>query len=277
MKITNKTQLNLLIGAPLEHSQSPVLHEACYQQLGINAVLLASPPCSQFKSLIQTIKTLAVKLTAVTAPYKEKVIKYLDQCSFEVSQLQAANTIIQRDGKLCGYNTDIDGISFALRHITLHKKQALIIGAGGAACAIAYFLKKNHAKLFWINRTRKKASVLAKKFGGRVIYHDELSDLPIDIIINTTPVGLHPNSKVSPLPHYLFHKKQVVFDLVYNPLVTPLLKQAKKQQAKIISGLDMFIGQGLKQIELLTDEVFTPTNIHALKKILIRNQQVAYK
>lgn len=277
MKVTNKTKLNMVIGYPLEHSQSPVLHETVYQLLDINAVLLAQPH-SQLKSLIQAIKTLSVELTAVTIPYKEKVIKYLDQCSPEVNALKAANTLIQRDGKLYGYNTDIDGIAFALRDIAIKNKKVVVIGAGGAARAMGYFLKKNHAKILWMNRTQKKAITLATEFGGDVICHDELNIMPIDIIINTTAVGLYPHIEVSPLSDYVFSSHQVVFDMIYNPMMTQLLKQAKKHKAEIISGLDMFIGQGIKQIELLTGKcIHTPKMIDTLRKVLIQNQRATLR
>lgn len=276
MKINSKTQLNMVIGYPLEHSQSPMLHAFSYQLLGINAIFLAQPRLLPLKSLITVIKTLGITLTAVTSPFKEKTINYLDHYSYEVKQLQATNTIIQRDGKLYGYNTDIDGINFALRHIAVSNKKVLIIGAGGAARGAAYFLKKNQAQLFWINRTSKKATVLAKKFGGNVVTSNELDGLSIDIIINTTPLGFYRNVDTSPLPVYAFNPKQVVFDMVYNPLMTPLLKQAKKQGANIISGLDMFIGQGLKQIELLTGQYLTPTIIKKLRKILIQDQTTTF-
>ncbi len=266
----------MVIGYPLEHSQSPMLHTFSYQLLDINAILLAQPRLLPLKSLITVIKTLGIRLTAVTSPFKEKVINYLDHCSDEVNELQATNTIIQLDGKLYGYNTDIDGINFALRHTAISNKKVLIIGTGGAARAVAYFLKKNHAQIFWINRTSKKATVLAKKFGGNVVTRNELDGLSIDIIINTTPIGSYPNGDTSPLPEYVFNPKQVVFDMVYNPLMTPLLKQAKKQRANIISGLDMFIGQGLKQIELLIGQYPTPTMSEKLRRILIQNQQATF-
>lgn len=272
MKISNKTQLNMVIGYPLEHSQSPMLHTLSYELLNINAVLLAQPRLLPLKSLIHAIKTLSIILTAVTSPYKEKIIKYVDQCNEEAKELQAVNTIIQRDGKLYGYNTDIHGIKFALRNTVVSDKKVLIIGAGGAARAAAYFLKKNHAHLFWINRTSKKATVLAKKFGGYVINNDELDEMSIDIVINTTPCGSYPKLDISPLPEYVFHANQVVFDMVYNPIMTPLLKQAKKQHAKIISGLEMFIGQGLKQIELLSAQQLKPAMIQKIRKALIQNQ-----
>jgi shikimate dehydrogenase len=275
MKLSSKTRLNMVIGHPLEHSQSPVLHHAVYQQLGIDAVLLAQPHL-QLKSLIQAIKTLCVEFTAVTLPYKEQVLQYIDQCSPEVKALRAANTLIQRDGKLYGYNTDVDGIAFALRNTTVQGKQVLVIGAGGAARAMGYFLKKNHAKIFWLNRTKKKAITLAKEFGGHVVSVDQLNVIEIDIIINTTPIGLYPHTDQSPLPDYVFNANQVVFDMVYHPINTQLLKQAKKYKAKTISGLDMFIGQGLKQIELLTGQrTHTLSMIEKLKRILIQNQRAA--
>lgn len=269
MNVTNKTRLNMVIGHPLGHSKSPVLHNAVYQHLGIDAVLLAQPHLD-INSLIHVIKTLNVALTAVTLPYKEKVISYLDKCSHEVNALQAANTIIQRDGKLHGYNTDIDGIAFALRHTVMQDKQVLIIGAGGAARAMGYFLKENNINPFWLNRTKARAMILAKKFGGEVIDRDNLNSINIDVIINATPVGLYPHTEASPLPDYNFYEHQTVFDMIYNPIMTHLLKEAAKGRANIISGLDMFIGQGLKQIELLTGNSinFLPF-INTLKEKLI--------
>lgn len=263
----------MVIGYPLEHSQSPLLHYTVYKRFGINSVLLAQPHL-QLRSLIQAIKVLNVELTAVTAPYKEKVLKYIDRCSREVKVLQSANTLIQREGKLYGYNTDVDGIAFALRNITLQNKRILIIGAGGAARAMCYFLKNNKATIFLLNRTKHKATKLAKEFGARVISHIKVNTLDIDIIINTTPIGLYPHINKSPLPNYIFHANQIVFDIIYHPVNTQLLKQAKKCRAKTISGLDMFIGQGLKQIELLTGKALrTVSMIDMLKKILIKNQR----
>lgn len=254
----------MVIGYPLTHSQSPLLHNMIYQQLDINAIFVAKPHV-KLSALIDAIKTFSIGLTAVTLPYKEKVLKFLDHCSPEVRAIGAANTIIQKKDKLFGYNTDVDGIAFAFRHVSIKNKQTLIIGAGGAARALAYFLKKNHAKIFWLNRTQHKAKILAKKFGGTVIKHEALGSINIDIIINTTP-------SYSPLPNYIFNAKQIVFDMVYNPMMTCLLKAAKKKKATIISGLDMFIGQGLKQIALLIDQrIHVSTN--KLRKILIKDQQ----
>lgn len=273
MSLEINRKLNKVIGYPLTHSQSPLLHNTVYEHVGINAMMLAdSHP--ELSGLIQSIKTLSVELTAVTMPFKELVLPYLDDCSPEVKILKTANTIIQRHNQLYGYNTDVDGIAFAFSSVDLHKKRVLVIGAGGAARAMGYFLNINNAKIMWMNRTLNKAMALADEFGGDVISHDHLSDVVLDIVINTAPVGLYPNHGKSPLPHYVFNAEQIVFDMVYNPAMTALLKQAQKAQAKIISGLDMFVGQGLKQIELLAGKkVDDPVFINQLKKILLQHQR----
>lgn len=275
MKVTNQTRLNMVIGYPLGHSQSPVLHNAIYQHLGMNSVLLAQPHLD-INALIQSIKTLAVELTAVTLPYKNQVIQYLDACSDDSKMIGAVNTIIQRDGKLHGYNTDIDGIAFALRDVDMHQKNVLMIGAGGAARAMSYFLQKNACNIFYLNRTKENAYALSAIFGGNVISMNEVSTKQIDIIINTTCIGMFPECDVSPLPEYTFNQHQVVFDMVYRPFITMLLNQASLANAHIISGLDMFIGQGIKQIELLTgNKIESPDLIHKMQKLLIQEQGVA--
>lgn len=268
MNITQNTKLNFIIGHPLVHSQSPTLHDAAYQLLGIDAVLLVQSQTSLLQ-LMQTIKTLSIGLTAVTLPFKEKVLQYVDESSPEVKRIRAANTVVQRDHRLCAYNTDVDGIAYALRHIHVAGKTVVVMGAGGAARAMGYFLQQQHANIYWVNRTPEKARKLASEFGGLVIHDQALKSISIDIIINATSVGMHPNIFESPLPNYTFHARQVVFDMVYNPVITQLLKQAQQCQAQIISGLDMFIVQGLKQIELLTGKTYTQAFIDQLKRILM--------
>src|SRR5690606_13611305 len=133
--------------------------------------------------------------------------------SQEVAEASAANTVILREGKLLGYNTDIAGVTFALRHISLTNKTVLMIGAGGAAHAAAYYLQKNNARLLWLNRTPQRALPLIEKFGGDFVTTENLNHLAIDVIINATPVGMFPEINRSPLPHYLFHAGQIVFDM----------------------------------------------------------------
>lgn len=249
--IDHKTQLNWVIGYPLEHTKSPTLHNAIYPLLNCNAVMLALSN-KDLSSIIQSVKTASVGLVAVTMPFKEDILPYLDEMSVEVKKLKAANTIINRNGKLYGYNTDIDGVENALRNYSVSNKNVLIIGAGGAACAAAYYLQKNNANLLWLNRTPEYALSLIEIFGGSLV--KDINNFPIDVIINTTPIGMFPNMNDLPLMDYQFGAHQIVFDMVYNPIDTMLLKKAKFDGAIAISGIDMFIGQGLKQIEIWLDK-----------------------
>jgi shikimate dehydrogenase len=213
----------------------------------------------EISPLIEAIKTFNIGLTAVTMPHKKTVIPYLDHCSEAVITLQAANTIIQKNGELWGYNTDVDGIEHALRQTNLAQKNVLVIGAGGAASAMGYVLQKHQANTYWLNRTPQNAQALANIFDGQAIYQENIDALSIDIIINTTPIGMHPEIDSSPLPSKYLYPHQIVFDMVYNPLDTQLLKEAKAAGAQIISGIDMFIAQGIQQISLWQGkELYTP-------------------
>jgi shikimate dehydrogenase len=266
--ITRLTTLNAVIGYPLTQTQSPTLHNAIYDALNINSLLMAFPH-PDINALIAAIKTFNVALTAVTMPHKETVLPHLHHLSETVTALKAANTIIQRDGELWGYNTDVDGIEHAFRHITLTQKNTLIIGAGGAARAMAYVLKKHQAHIYWLNRTPDKTHELIEIFGGQTINHDTLNDLTVDIIINTTPVGMYPDIHHSPLPHKFLRHHQTVFDMIYNPLETQLLADAKKVGAKTISGIEMFIAQGIQQISLWQGEnLHTPALEHLAQNVL---------
>lgn len=239
---------NILIGYPLTHSKSSLLHNAIYAQLGLNAIF----ETYQDKNLDQAlhkIKHEGIELTAVTLPFKQSIVKSLDFLSDEVKSLGAANTIIQRAGSLYGYNTDVDGIKAALNNIKLANKNILIIGAGGGARALAYVLNQAACQLYWYNRTPAHAEQLAEQFGGEVLAEADLSTVPADLIVNTTSVGMYPNIHETFLP-YRFKKTQIVFDMVYNPAQTRLLREAALAGCTIISGIEMFLSQALKQIAL---------------------------
>jgi len=274
MHINSQTTLNMVIGYPLSHTQSPLLHTHLYQHLKLNAVLLAFSN-QHIESLLTTIKTLNVTLTAVTLPFKESVLPYLQHCSPEGQAIKAVNTIIQRDGELHGYNTDVDGIAYAFNQVTLTNKRVLIIGAGGAARASGYLMQKENAQLFWLNRTQQRAEKLAADFSGTVVGQQATDDLDYDIIINTTPLGMSPNIHQSPLPNVRFRTDQVVFDMVYNPLKTQLLVQAEQNGAHIISGMDMFIGQAIRQIELWQQAPIDKTVLmNEIKHLLLKQQSL---
>jgi len=265
LSITNKTQLNVVIGHPLTHSRSPILHNFIYQALGLNAVMLACDNLDA-SALMHACRTFKTQLIAVTMPFKERILPLLDHASTDVTQLGAANTVICREEKLHGYNTDIAGIHYALRNTILADKRILIVGAGGAARAVASAVNTYAGvQLFWFNRTTSRAQNCAKEFGGTVVQESQLFSLSsdIDVIINTTPLGMYPGTIASPLADFPFQSKHTVFDLIYNPIATALLHEAKQQGAAVISGLEMFIGQGILQIELWTGQ-----NISGEKKLI---------
>ena len=269
--INEKTQLNIVIGHPLLHTKSPVLHDLVYKELDVNAVML---PFSNLdiKKLISAIRIMSINLTAVTMPFKQSIMPLLDDIDETALSIGAVNTVINRDNKLIGYNTDIFGIEYALRNTSLRDKNVLLIGAGGAGRALAFVIKNKGGKCIYVNRTLKQALSLQKQFGGKITQIKNLSSKDIDIIINATPVGMHPDTKSSPVPISLIDKHQTVFDLVYNPVKTKLIKLARKKGAKTISGIDMFIAQGIRQIELWKGKnIINPNLISQFRKIIIKN------
>jgi shikimate dehydrogenase len=226
-------------------------------------------------SVMLEMRALAVGLIAITMPFKENILSYLDEMTDEVRQVGAANTVIRRDDKLFGYNTDVDGIEYALRSLFLSNKNVLIIGAGGAARAAGYYLQQKKSHLFWLNRTEEHTLPLIKKFGGNSVDRKDIDDLPLDIIIHATPLGMFPEIDASPLLNYQFKRNQFVFDMVYRPPNTALLKKAKLHGAACISGLDMFIGQGLKQIEIWLNKPILKAELFDLIKVKIEKQQTS--
>lgn len=247
--ITSQTKLTAVIGNPIRHSMSPVIHNPIFRDEGVDAVMLAFQHES-ISDLVQVIRTLPIQLTAVTIPHKQTVMPLLDEISEDARAIGAVNTIINREGKLHGYNTDITGIAASLRGVELKGKNALLIGAGGVAQPIAYHLQKSGASIYCLNRERALADALVAKFGGTVIEKDGLASIPFDLIVNATPVGSKPNVDACAIPTEIIKRGSVVFDVIYAPLETKLLREAKARGARAISGLTMFIAQALEQERL---------------------------
>ncbi len=222
-------------------------------------------------SLVRAIKTLPIHLITVTMPHKEIIKKYLDEIRQDASEVGAVNTIVNKGGVLIGYNTDIEGVSAALCDVAIQKKRILLLGAGGAARVAAYVSAKNNGELFIHNRTKKNADILVRAFGGAVISGQKMRNMPFDIIINATPVGMYPNSNRTPLENYRFVPGQVVFDVLYSPVQTRMLREAKRAGARAISGIDMFLAQALSQITIWTGSQI-PKNIKQSLKIFLKNQ-----
>lgn len=259
--INRKTQLNAVVGIPLEHSLSPLLHNFIYEKMGINAVMLAfsKPDIEQF---MQAFRSLPIQLCSVTKPYKQQIISFLDVVDPMAKQLNSVNTVINREGKLYGYNTDIVGIEKTLGKTSLDNKKVLILGAGAVAQTVCFYMKNKRARLFCHNRTFEKADYLMEIFSGEVCTKETLPHIKFDLIINTTSIGMFPKEDESPVPENILQPKQLVFDVIYNPLQTRLLQKAAERGAKTLSGLTMFIEQALEQIRLWSAKELPAYNYH---------------
>lgn len=252
--IDQNTKLYGVMGNPVKHSLSPLMHNAAFREKGINAVYLAFESVD-IKSSIQGMKALSIKGMSVTIPHKSSVIPLLDKVDPLANDIGAVNTIVNVDNKLTGYNTDAQGALRALEEVTpVSGRSCIIVGAGGAARAIGYILKKNNVNLIITNRTEKRGRELSKNLGSRFIKPEQLPDIDADILINTTPAGMSPDIDLCPVPEEALKQGMTVMDIIYNPARTKLLKTAEEKGCKIINGLGMFIYQGAEQFKLWTGQ-----------------------
>lgn len=258
MNITAKTEICMVIGDPIEHSLSPQMHNAGYAALHIDDryVFVASHvKIHDIENFINGVRSMHIRGVSCTIPHKIAVMPYLDTITDVAKKIGAVNTIVNKNDKLTGYNTDWLGILDPLeKFIDVNKKNVALLGAGGAARAAAYAVTSKGAKLKIYNRTRENAEKLANEFDAEAYSLDAIAEVKTaDIIINTTPVGLKNNNE-SPLPKEYISDKQIVFDAVYGSEETQLIKDAKEKGAQTISGIEMLLHQGFAQFKLFTGQ-----------------------
>lgn len=230
------------------------MHNSSYEHLKLNFIYVPMT-ITNLKGAVEGIKAFNCRGFTVSMPYKQEVMKFLDKIDPIAKDISAVNTVSNDNGALTGYNSDWIGAVEALKEVSkLSGKTAVLIGAGGAARAIAYGLKENKAKVIVFNRTQEKAKELAKEFdlnfGGNLKDLEKLDDY--DILINATSVGFYPNANDSVIEGKFIKNDKIVMDVVFNPLETPLLKLAKRKGCKIVPGYRMLIHQALFQFELFT-------------------------
>jgi shikimate dehydrogenase len=250
--IDSNTSLLGLIGNPVEHSLSPVVHNQAFAAAGYNAIYLAFK-ISDLDSAIKGIKALNFKGVSVTIPHKVDVMQYLDAVDDVAAKIGAVNTIVNRQGKLIGYNTDCEGALAALRSQTaVEDKSVAVIGAGGAARAIGFGLRSTNGQLTIFNRSRANGECLAADLQAEFLPLSDWRPDHYEILINTTPVGMYPDTDATPVPKENLTKEMVVMDIVYNPLKTRFLREAEAQGCRTISGISMFVFQAALQFALWT-------------------------
>lgn len=256
MTINGQTALYGIIGNPVSHSLSPAMHNAAFAELGENSVYLPFPVLD-LEAGIAGLKAIGVKGVSVTIPYKEAVIPLLDEIDDVARQIGAVNTIeiheVEGEKRLCGSNTDWLGANRALSEkISLRGAQVVLLGAGGSARAIGFGLQQQGAHVVLCSRTESRGRALARDLG--CLWHplDESDSLYGDVLVNATSVGMQPEIQVSPVSRVILSRFQVVMDIVYAPLVTRLLSEAKVAGCQVINGLEMLLYQGVAQFELWT-------------------------
>ncbi len=263
--ITARTNVLCVIGHPIEHSMSPIMHNAALKDLSLDYVYVAfNIPPNDLKKTVLGFKMFNIKGINVTIPYKEKIIPYLDKIDPLAEKIGAVNTIKNESKYLIGKNTDASGAKKALLDAgcEISGKKALILGAGGAAKAVSFAISEDLKAVYIANRTEKRAIKLAKdltnkttiKAVGKNMSKNTLKNLldDVDILINTTPLGMYPDIEKSPISEEMLHDNLFVFDIVYNPLETRLLKEARKIGCKTLGGLAMFVNQGALAFEWWT-------------------------
>jgi shikimate dehydrogenase len=267
MRISGKTKTCGLIGDPVEHSLSPFLHNAAFQHLGLDFVYVVFTVTKKhLGNAISGVRSLGFRGLNVTMPHKVSVVQYLDELDETAKNIGSVNTILNQNGKLTGFTTD--GIG-ALKALKFHGadpsgKKIIVLGAGGASRSVSFTLAKEARELVILNRTLMKAQKLVGDLSAHLgprakVRAGELNSRNIskelmdaDVLVNATSVGMHPQESLSPVTASLLRSDLVVFDLVYEPIETKLLVDAKRKGAMTVDGLSMLVFQGAVSFEIWT-------------------------
>jgi shikimate dehydrogenase len=250
--INGHTKIYGILGRPVAYSLSPAMHNAAFQELGINAVYLPFP-VTDLAQAVAGIRGLAIGGASVTIPFKEEIIPLLDELDPQAARMGAVNTVVNREGRLIGYNTDWLGAVTALKAQTsIAGEHVLLLGAGGAARAIAFGILENGGRVTITDLDAPRAETLARELAVEAIALNALAQCPASILINATPVGMAPDLEGLPIEPELLKCYALVMDIVYRPLLTRLLREAQAHGARTIDGLQMLIHQATAQFELWT-------------------------
>lgn len=263
-KIDSETEVYGVIADPIGHSLSPQIHNRAFQQLGLNKVYLPfRVPSEDLFQFIDDAPELGIKGLSVTIPHKEPIVAKLTDADGAVRGIGAANTIIFDEQKRLGYNTDYRAAMSSLQDAVetagkgdkpFSGMTALVMGAGGVGMAVAYGLLRRGAEVVLCDAEPRRATKLAERFGCRSIGWQLRHTIAADLLVNCTPVGMHPDVDETPYEKHHLRPSMVVFDAVYNPENTLLLKDAKNRNCKVVTGVEMFVRQACLQFKLFTGQ-----------------------
>ena len=266
------TRIFGVAGNPIAHSLSPLLHNTAFRRESVNAVLLPLKARS-IGDLLTLLLELPLAGVAVTMPFKQEILPFLGNTDSLTARIGACNTVrVGTDGKLVGFNTDVAGVVRPLeKRLRLKGAKIAVLGAGGAARAAVFGLVEQGAEVFIVNRTHENAVALAKEAKAKALKHELFAKSHFDVLINSTPCGMAGSKQALPIEESELNAG-LVFDMVYNPLETPLLKLAKERGIPTVSGLEMFVQQGARQFEIWTSKSAPQAEMQRVVELALRKR-----
>lgn len=266
------TRLYAVVGDPITHSLSPVMHNAAFRQTGHNGVYVALH-VTDLPRAVAGIRALNIHGCSVTIPHKVAVMDLLDDVDPVARQIGAVNTIVNNAGRLSGLNSDSPGAMAALLEKTpVARRRVAVIGAGGAARALAHGVVAHGGWLTIVNRSADKGHRLAKALDSDFCPLTDFSGAGYDILVNTTSVGMTPHIDRMPVSHACLRPAMTVMDIVYNPLETKLIKAARDTGCTVVEGVSMFVHQGAIQFERWTGK---KAPVQLMKRTILENLKSA--
>ncbi len=269
--IDNSTRMYGVAGTPIRHSLSPVMMNSAFRRETVNGVFLAFET-RKLSDLLKLVREAPIQGLAVTMPLKQEILPYLEKTDAISAKIGACNTVVRsQDGRLFGFNTDVGGIVRPLeRRLQLNGAKILVLGAGGAARAAVFGLAEKGADVTILNRTPETAQKLAKQAKARTIKREQVAKTHFDVIVHATPAGMA-GQKLQMILNPEELNARIVFDTVYNPIDTPLIRAAREKGLAVITGVEMFVQQGARQFEIWTgkpapEEEMLRVVLHALRR-----------
>ncbi len=276
--ISSKTSFIALIGNPVSHSLSPIMHNAAFQYLGLDLIYIAMPCKNEDLELVlNSLKKINCKGLNITIPHKEKVFNLCSEISPIASKLKAINTLkLNSKKEWSATNTDVEGFIYPLQSLNLTKKQSIVLGSGGAARSVIQgLINLNLSRISVVSRNKSSLNKLIKNFENQIELQGLINNdnqIPnlleeADLVVNTTPVGMKTTKhEMNILPFgesfwRSLNSKTIVYDLIYNPAPTYLLKFSAKKGCMTIDGLQMLVAQGLKSLSFWTNGLEVPFHI----------------
>jgi shikimate dehydrogenase len=250
--LSGSTSVYGILGNPVVQSMSPLMHNAAFRLLGIDAIYLPFE-VKDLQGAVAGMRALGIRGASVTHPFKTSILELIDEMDVTAEKIGAVNTLIFEGDSIRGTNTDWAGAVRCIeRLLPVKDSRFVVVGAGGAARAAIFGIIREGGNITLVNRAKRKGAALAEAFGLPFMPLAEIEKSSGDCLINTTPVGMYPNVEEMPVPRGVLSRYRAVVDVIYNPFKTRLLREAESAGCMVANGLDMFIFQGAEQFRIWT-------------------------